>query len=104
MEGARDPATSENAKKKALTPASGTASMHLMQRVLSLLLAFTFLQTQSWALSGGPNYGGAGQSIIGTYAGVLLPDLEAAALTGGLVQLDQNALGLFAIGIPSSGF
>ena len=76
-----------------------------MKKVLCLLLAYVFLQTESWALSGGPVFGGGAgiQAMTGTYAGVLLPDVEAAALAGGLVSLDQNAIGIFTIGVPESG-
>ena len=61
-----------------------------MKKVLSLLLVFVFLQTQSWALSGGPTYGGtATTSLVGTYSGVL---------TGPV-----NALGIFVVGIQEVG-
>ena len=62
-----------------------------MKKVLSLLLVFVFLQTQSWALSGGPNYSGSGTaaSLVGTYSGVL---------TGPV-----NALGIFVVGIQEVG-
>ena len=78
-----------------------------MNKVLSLLLAFVFLQTQSWALSGGPNYSSgtqAGQiSLIGVYAGALLPagvDESTGEETGELVS---NGLGLFALSVPETG-
>ncbi|MDQ3622012.1 MAG: hypothetical protein M3463_05925 [Verrucomicrobiota bacterium] len=61
-----------------------------MKKVLSLLVAFVFLQTQSWAISGGPFSGGnTTVSTIGTYSGVLAGPL--------------NALGIFTIGVPSVG-
>jgi hypothetical protein len=71
-----------------------------MKRTLSLLMAFVFLQTQSWALSGGPRFGGSGQTIVGTYAGILIPD---TSVPGGLVALDANALGIFSVGVPQNG-
>ncbi len=63
-----------------------------MKQILSLLLAFVFVQTQCWALSGGPVYPGNSASVSGTYAGVLLPS-----------GLGANALGLFVIESPDSG-
>ena len=71
-----------------------------MNRILSLLVAFVFIQTQAFALSGGPNYGGTTAVYTGTYAGVLLPD---AGAVGGLVALDANSLGLFVLGVPQTG-
>ena len=62
-----------------------------MKKVLSLLVAFVFLQVQSWALSGGPVYGGSTAAVKGTYAGSMVPGL------GG------NSLGIFALGVPSTG-
>jgi hypothetical protein len=71
-----------------------------MQRVLPLLLAFVFLQTQSWALSGGPNYGGKGGNVpVGTYGGVLLP----AASKDPLVVVDISSIGVFSVGVPQTG-
>lgn len=65
-----------------------------MKNVLSFLLSFVFFQTQTWALSGGPfASSGAQASVIGTYAGVLLPK-----------NLGSNSLGLFNIGVPETGF
>ena len=68
-----------------------------MKQVLSLLMAFVFLQTQSWALSGGPGGSGtvAGGSLSGTYAGVLVPQV---AIVGG-----SASIGLFTLVQPDSG-
>src|SRR5687768_12831352 len=74
--------------------------MAAMNKVLSLLLAFVFLQTQSWALSGGPVFtsGAAGQiSLIGVYAGALLPSGNESEDNG------TNGLGLFALSVPETG-
>ena len=60
-----------------------------MKKVLSLLLAFVFLHTQAHALSGGPVFGTAGGSIIGTYAGILAGP--------------PNALGIFVVGVKDVG-
>jgi len=62
-----------------------------MKKVLSLLVAFVFLQVQSWALSGGPQYGTLNNSVSGTYAGTLVGDIGS------------DSLGLFQIGMPSAG-
>ena len=76
-----------------------------MNRVLSLLVAYVFIQTQAWALSGGPF--GQGQSgsanIIGTYAGVLVPSGESI---GSNTQGEPlaTAIGLFAFSQPDVGF
>lgn len=71
-----------------------------MKQILALLLSFTLIQTQTWAISGGPGFQGSVASIVGTYAGVMIPDDSAA---GGLVALDANALGIFSIGVPDTG-
>ena len=74
-----------------------------MKKVLSLLLAFVFMQVQTWALSGGPKYGGDQASITGTYAGVFtgLGGTAIALGTGALVDAaGTNAVGLFVIGVP----
>jgi hypothetical protein len=68
-----------------------------MKKVLSLLLAFVFLQTQSWALSGGPLVaGGPGSSLTGTYAGVLVPQLAPAVGA-------STSIGLFTLATPDTG-
>lgn len=80
-----------------------------MQRVLSLLVAYVFLQTQSWGLSGGPVYtsGALNSAIIGTYAGVMVPSVinrifdNPATIT--TPQSDANALGIFILGVPDVG-
>lgn len=67
-----------------------------MKRVLSLLMAFVFLQVQTWALSGGP-YGSevSGGTLTGTYAGVLVPQDVVA---GG-----SASIGLFTLVQPDAG-
>ena len=68
-----------------------------MKKVLSLLVAYVFLQTQMWAIGGGPNRGGASAfSLVGSYAGALLP---SSSSTGA----QFNGLGLFTLGLPQSG-
>lgn len=81
-----------------------------MKKVLSLLLAFVFLQVQTWALSGGPVFtsGSLGARVIGTYAGTLLPEsvnriFGNPSFIGNAAVSDRNILGLFIIGVPQSG-
>ncbi len=65
-----------------------------MKQVFSLLLAFVFLQTQTWAISGGPGGSVSGSTNLnGDYAGVLLPKGQ-----------DQfNGLGLFTLTLKQKG-
>jgi hypothetical protein len=73
-----------------------------MKKVLSLLVLFVFLQTQSWALSGGPVFGtSSGVNVIGTFSGVMIPDSESGinvAINGG-----SNSIGIFSLGVPDAG-
>ena len=80
-----------------------------MKKVLSLLLAYTFLQAQTWALSGGPVFeSGSVQTLVGTYAGALLPSDggDESATGGGDQDADTggvNGLGLFTLSVPQAG-
>jgi len=80
-----------------------------MNRVLSLLVAYAFIQTQAWALSGGPfqTTGQVGVATIGTYAGVLVPSLVNRIFdnpaTKTTPQSDANSLGIFVLGVPDVG-
>lgn len=74
-----------------------------MQRVLSLLVAYVFFQTQAWALSGGPFQQTQGSNIIGTYAGVLIPSVTTVGTNTNGEPL-ATAIGLFAFGQPDVGF
>ena len=75
-----------------------------MKKVLSLLVAFVFMQVQTWALSGGPQYGGSQAAVAGTYAGVFT-GVGGTAVNLGLGALvdagGTNAVGLFVIGVPA---
>ena len=74
-----------------------------MKKVLSLLVAFVFMQVQTWALSGGPQYGGDQASVTGTYAGVFTGIGGTAVNLGTGTLVDSagtNAVGLFVIGVP----
>ena len=72
-----------------------------MKKVLSLLVAFVFLQTQTWALSGGPFQGQTGASTIGTYAGVMIPSIVNVAVAG--APLRSSSIGLFSFAQPQVG-
>lgn len=67
-----------------------------MNKTLSLLMAFVFLNATSWAFP--PDYAGnsgnSAANFAGVYAGVLVP-----STTGN----GQTSLGIFAIGIPGTG-
>jgi hypothetical protein len=75
-----------------------------MKKVLSLLMAFVFLQAQSYALSGGPNYGTpANLNVVGTYAGVLVPESVSDENSVGDTTQSSANIGLFSLGVPDSG-
>jgi hypothetical protein len=76
-----------------------------MKRFLSFLLMVVFMHVQvptAFAKHGGPDFGGAGAAITGTYAGVIEPVIDPAT-SNSLVDLDSNALGLFNLQIPFTG-
>jgi hypothetical protein len=78
-----------------------------MKQVLSLLVAFTFLQVQSWALSGGPVYPSNSTGVSGTYGGTLTGEVSFDAggnpANPGGNQLTSNGTGVFLIGVPTAG-
>lgn len=77
--------------------------MPLMQKVLSLLMAFVLLQVQAHALSGGPVFGGATLNVVGTYAGVLIPEDIDEELAIATTQRSSASIGLFSLGVPDVG-
>ena len=70
-----------------------------MKKVLSLLLAFVFLQTQTWAIGGGPQGTGGGAALVGTYAGVLIPVSQTKPLVVG--GQSSASIGLFVVSVPA---
>ncbi len=72
-----------------------------MKKVFSLLLAFVFLQTQTWALGGGPQGTGGGAALVGTYAGVLIPVSQTKPLVVGAQS--SASIGLFVVAVPATG-
>lgn len=71
-----------------------------MKQVFSLLFAFVFLQTQTWAIGGGPGGGSTTAAALkGTYAGALLPSTDTTTGSNG----GANGLGLFTLQLPETG-
>jgi len=65
-----------------------------MKALLGCLLCLVLATAQSFAISGGPNYGGAKVRTTGIYAGVLTP---------GPLSPGVNSIGLFSVTIPKTG-
>lgn len=80
-----------------------------MKKVLSFLLSIVFLHAQTaplFAHRGGPENSDttANVDIVGTYSGTLIPDDPAAANTDTIDGSDSiNSLGLFNLGVPTTG-
>ena len=76
-----------------------------MKKILSLLVVFVFMQVQTWALSGGPQYGGNQAALTGTYAGVFT-GISGTATNNGVNPLidttGSNSIGLFVVGVPTT--
>ena len=73
-----------------------------MKKVLSLLVAFVFLQVNTWALSGGPDYfkdSNGPNDLVGTYSGVLIPKTS----TNLTESTGAASIGLFTVNIPQAG-
>jgi hypothetical protein len=70
-----------------------------MNRVLSFLLAYAFLQAETWAIGGGPNTGTTAAALVGTYAGVMVPTDQTSVT---LIP-SSASIGLFSIGVPQVG-
>jgi hypothetical protein len=68
-----------------------------MKQALSLLVGFVLIQTQAWALSGGPPEDLAQTNYQGTYAGVLIPE-SSEDLQG------STSIGLFSFSQGETGF
>ena len=56
-----------------------------MKKLLSLLLCYVFLQTETFALRGGPNQGG-GQKVLGAYSGTMIAN--TAGTDVGMFQIN----------------
>ena len=68
-----------------------------MKQALSLLVGFVLIQTQAWALSGGPPEDLAQTNYQGTYAGVLIPE-SSEDVQG------STSIGLFSFSQGERGF
>jgi len=71
-----------------------------MKKLLSLLVAFVFLNVQSQAFF--PSYGGLGLNPVGTYGGTLTPSTTSSTVKAGNVSA-ASSIGLFSIGVPQIG-
>ena len=72
-----------------------------MKQALSLLIGFVLIQTQAWALSGGPPEGNS-TSYVGTYAGVMVPkssDDDSTDEAIGMFSFSQGTNSSFSNGV-----
>ena len=67
-----------------------------MKAILASLLCFVLVASESFALKGGPPYP-VGTGLPGLYAGVLQPAFDPTD------PFSSNSLGLFTLGIPTTG-
>jgi hypothetical protein len=75
-----------------------------MKIVLACLLCLVLGASESFAIDGGPTYGGgSGITITGTYAGVLVPVPTTLDPGPPPVTLTDNSLALFTLKIPKLG-
>jgi hypothetical protein len=74
-----------------------------MRLLFALLLCFVLMQTECFALRGGPVFATASVPIGGTYSGVLVPDLIASTGTSTITSDAENSLGLFTLAVPATG-
>jgi hypothetical protein len=78
-----------------------------MKTLLAILLSFIVTEAPVFALHGGYTLGGT-SSVIGTYAGVMVPIsntviASGTAETGISGDFGSDALGIFTLGIPDTG-
>lgn len=86
-----------------------------MKSLFPLLLSYALMTSQTFAISGGPVFGGGGVNVPGLYSGVLQGVTETDGPTGGpaipgdpVVPSDgtggtpANAIGLFDLTIPAT--
>jgi len=76
-----------------------------MKKALSLLVAFIFLQTQTWALSGGPVYTATrSNDLTGVYAGAMVAKTLVLRPGSVLPALGSaTSTGVFSITVPIAG-
>lgn len=68
-----------------------------MKALFASLLCLVFSAAQCFAVKGGPDYGGGGVGVVGTYAGVLQGFFDPTNPNSG------NSLGVFTLGVPQTG-
>src|SRR5678816_4343064 len=88
-------------------------SLRTMKQVLSLLASFVLLQTQTWALSGGPVFPTGAPNQAGNYSGVLVPKETRFNFNGVPPGSDTTLLeplldtsgkiGVFTVDVPQTG-
>lgn len=82
-----------------------------MKQALSLLTVFVFLQTQTWALSGGPVFPTGSPNLAGSYSGAMAEKSRKFGTeyddpnSGTTPNLDEPAgsTGIYTVTIPASG-
>jgi hypothetical protein len=74
-----------------------------MKTLLAILLSFAVTEAPVLAIHGGYTLGGTA-GVNGTYAGVLIPTADTSLVSGtGGTNFGTNALGIFTLGIPTTG-
>lgn len=87
-----------------------------MKTLFPLLLSYVLMTSQTFAISGGPVFGGGGVNVPGIYSGVLQGITETQGATGGpaipgdpvppgdggTTGTPSNAIGLFDLTIPAT--
>ena len=68
-----------------------------MKAVLGCLLCLVLTGAQCFAVSGGPDYGGGGLNVVGTYAGVMQGVFDPTS------PASSNSIGVFSIGVQPAG-
>jgi hypothetical protein len=81
----------------------------LLKNLAGVAVGLLFALTSAYAIKGGPEYP-AGTNVVGTYAGVLTPTASPCAsptpppmCTPAVASCAANSIGVFSIGVPSSG-
>jgi hypothetical protein len=79
-------------------------SLAAMKKALSLLLAFMFIQTQTWALSGGPVYATTPTGdLTGGYTGAFVAKSIKAGPGVVIAPLTPTGMGVFSLLVPVQG-
>ena len=68
-----------------------------MKALFGSVLCLVLATSQSYAVKGGPNFGGGGTNIVGSYAGVL------QGLFDPTNPSSSNSIGIFTLGVPQTG-